>query len=379
MGDHRTHQHALNPTEATRNWPLAVRRARPEDREAVLAFASTTWNGWDYMPHAWPVWLAADDGAMLVATVGPTTDGRPAVDANGQTLPEGQPVAVSRVALVSANEGWVEGIRVDPRVRGMGVATDLQVAELHWLAANRTAVTRYATGQRNEGSHRLGARHGFELLTTFVSWEWKDPSRPEGDNEADEATGFEEATRQDLNRRRGSLLDRLAEDGQIVPVSEGDKWWRRIQGDTRFAASGRLYERRSWTQQVLTETEFHRHIAAGEVVAREDGGWGVAIVSREAEPAEDAEIHLSIIVGDNAGLAHLAQQIQQLAGEPIRFRLEAKHIDQELAARLVAAGFQSWPWELDILGRAGPESGPPIDPARLVLVENPSAVIRPPD
>jgi len=111
------------------------------------------------MPHAWPVWLTADDGAMLVATVGPTTDGRPALDANGEKLLEGQPVAVSRVALLSPTEGWVEGIRVDPRVRGMGVATDLQVAELHWLAANRTAVTRYATSQRNEGSHRLGARH----------------------------------------------------------------------------------------------------------------------------------------------------------------------------------------------------------------------------
>jgi GNAT superfamily N-acetyltransferase len=379
VGHHRTHQHALNPTEATRNWPLAVRRARPEDRQAVLAFATTTWNGWDYMPHAWPVWLTADDGAMLVATVGPTTDGQPAIDANGATLTEGQPVAVSRVALVSATEGWVEGIRVDPRVRGMGVATDLQVAELHWLAANRTAVTRYATSQRNEGSHRLGARHGFELLARFVSWEWKDPSRPETDDAAGEETGFADATRQDLNRRRGLLLDRLAEAGLIVPVSEGDAWWRRMQGDARLAASGRLYERRSWTEQELTEGAFRRHLAAGEVVAHQDDGWGLAIASRAAAPAEDAEIHLGLIVGDNAGLAHLAQHIQQLAGGPIRFRLEAGHIDQELAAGLLVAGFESWPWELHILGRPGPASGPPIDAGRLVLTEKPSAVIRPPD
>jgi len=331
------------------------------------------------MPHAWPVWLTADDGAMLVATITATTDGRPAVDANGEKLLEGQPVAVSRVALLSPTEGWVEGIRVDPRVRGMGVATDLQVAELHWLAANRTAVTRYATSQRNEGSHRLGARHGFELLTEFVSWEWKDPSKSEGDDRADEATGFEEATRQDLNRRRRELLERLAHAGLILPVSQADTWWERLQGDARFAASGRLYERRSWTEQELTETAFNRHLAAGEVVAQGDEGWGLAIVSHEADPAEDAEIHLAVVAGDNAGLARLAQNIQQLAGEPIRFRLETDHIDEDLAAGLRGAGFQSWPWELHILVRPGPASGPPIDPERLVLTEQPSRVIRPPD
>jgi GNAT superfamily N-acetyltransferase len=329
------------------------------------------------MPRAWPVWLAADDGVMLVATVGPAPDGGPAVDANGERLAEGQPIAVSRVAMVSATEGWVEGIRVDPRVRGMGVATDLQVAELHWLAAHRPAVTRYATGARNEGSHRLGARHGFDLLARFVSWTWKDPAKPDADDH-DDATGFDEATRQDGNRRRHALLERLATNGLIAGPANAGALWSRLVDDRGFVDGGGLYERRSWTMQALDESTFRRHVDAGEVVALRDSGWGVAIVSREAEPAEDAGIHVGVMAGDTVGLAKVAHRIQAAAGEPFRFRLEANSFRDDLAAALRGVGFQAWQWELHILGRVGPSSAPPVDPARLILGEKPRPVIRPP-
>ncbi len=111
----------------TRPWPIVVRRARPTDREQVLAFATNTWNGHDYIPNAWAVWLEAGDGAFLVATVG-----RPGgLDVEGVALEIGAPVAITRIAMVADGEAWLEGIRVHPRVRGMGVASDLQVAELH--------------------------------------------------------------------------------------------------------------------------------------------------------------------------------------------------------------------------------------------------------
>ena len=46
------------------------------------------------------------------------------------------------MAMPALGEAWLEGIRVDPRVRGMNVATDLQVAELHWAVANGAHVVR---------------------------------------------------------------------------------------------------------------------------------------------------------------------------------------------------------------------------------------------
>src|SRR5687767_12400318 len=142
-------------SERKRDWPLVVRRARPSDRAAVLGFATKTWNDWDYIPNAWPVWLDASDGVLLVAAG-----------------PDDRAVAISRVAMVSETEAWLEGIRVDPAVRGMDVATDLQVAELAWAAAQNATVLRYATSARNEASHRLGARHGIEMLVALRGYLW---------------------------------------------------------------------------------------------------------------------------------------------------------------------------------------------------------------
>ena len=78
-----------------------------------------------------------------------------------------------------------------------------------------------------------------------------------------------------------------------------------------------MYERRAWTMQELGAELFTAHVAAGEVVTNAGGGgWGVAIISREAEPAEDAGIHLAVVAGDAVGLADIAAQIQQAAGDP---------------------------------------------------------------
>ena len=74
------------------------------------------------------------------------------------------PSRVTRLAVLSDEEGWLEGIRVDPAVRGRGVATNLQIAELAWAQAHDLRVLRYMTGQGNEGSLKLGAHHGFAVI-----------------------------------------------------------------------------------------------------------------------------------------------------------------------------------------------------------------------
>jgi hypothetical protein len=133
---------------------LVVRVARADDYDAVLRFASNTWDGWDYMPHAFPRWLDTRDGVMLIGEVG-RSGGE---SADGEVLAAGEVIAVVRVAFPAPGEAWLEGIRVDPRVRGMDVATDLQVAELHWAAANDTTIIRYATSARGARSTSCAAR-----------------------------------------------------------------------------------------------------------------------------------------------------------------------------------------------------------------------------
>lgn len=282
-------------TSERRPWPIRVRRAQPADRDAVLSFASRTWDGWDYIPDVWPRWIEAPDGVLLVALPGRSLDGAAPRDARGAELPLERPIAVTRVALLDAGEAWLEGIRVDPRVRGLSVATDLQVAELRWAAAQGATVVRYLTGEQNEGSLRLGARHGFEVLG---SW------RTYGRDDADEPSGGVDV---------GELRARLRGAGLVLPPdtleAEMGHWWQRLAADPTFRLGSGLYEHRPWTLQPLNRARLVRHARAGEVLVSPalqdrqgpspapDAPWALAIVST-LEGAEAAGFTLATLAGD---------------------------------------------------------------------------------
>jgi GNAT superfamily N-acetyltransferase len=351
-------------SESRRSWPLVVRRARAEDGPAVLSFASRTWDGWDYVPHAWPVWLAADDGVLLVGCAGQPADGSAPVDRDGQPLIIGRPLAVARVALTAPTEAWLEGIRVDPSVRGLDVATDMQVAELHRAQALGASTVRYATGEHNEASHRLGARHGFELLTTFRTYWWSESEADDDDDDEDES-GFGEEARAAAAALRDRTLARLASDGLVAAVDD-EAWWARLADDATFVAGARLYEHRPWALQELTPDRFEQHRAAGEVLATEDGEgrWALAVLERGALPSEDVSLHLGLLVGDGSLCLRLASAVRAAAATSVRFRLPTDDppLLRGYEQAFGAAGFRAREWTLHILARALDADHPP--PAR---------------
>ncbi len=342
----------------------------------MLNFATHTWDHWDYIPNAWPVWLTADDGALLVAAPGKPADGSQPRDREGQPLAVDHAVAVARVARGGPGEVWLEGIRVDPRVRGMDVATDFQTAELHWATAFGATVVRYATGERNEGSHRLGARHGFTQLAVFANWWWTvDP-----ESDPDLPSSFRADVREEATRRRQGLLARMAADGWMAEPADTDELWQALSADPTFLAGARLYEPRAWAMQELTRAAFERHVQRGEVLLNgspgQDGSgrWALAIVLREQSPAEDSSLRLALLAGNSVRALQLAQRTRELAYEMIRFRVP-------LDAPLTADNETDWPswgfhraeFRLHILGRPLDPSHPPpaLDPARLELSDLP--------
>jgi Acetyltransferase (GNAT) family len=362
---------------AGRNWPLVVRPAQATDAEAVLDFATHTWDHWDYIPNAWPVWLTADDGTLLVAVPGKPSDSSQPCDREGQPLAIDRPVAVARVARTGADEAWLEGIRVDPRVRGMDVATDFQTAELHWATAFGATVVRYATGERNEGSHRLGARHGFAQLAAFASWWWT--LDPESDPEL--PSSFRAEVRAETTRRRQGLLARLAGDGWVAEPADTEGPWQALSTDPTFLAGARLYEPRPWAMQELTRAGFERHVQRGEVLLNGspemDGSRrsALAIMLREQLPAEDSSLRLALLAGDGMRALQLAQRTRELAYEMIRFLVP---VDAPMTAdnepEWQSLGFHRTEFRLHVLGRPldPAHPAPAIDPARLELSDLPS-------
>jgi hypothetical protein len=357
---------------------LIVRRATETDRETVLAFATRTWDDWDYIPHAWPVWLTATDGAFLVACVGEPGG----VDAEGSPLEIGQVVAITRVAMVSPSEAWLEGIRVDPRVRGKGVAGDLQIAELHWVAAQKARVLRYATGANNEASHRLGARDDINLIARFHSW-WWNPSGVEPDDH-DSPSAFDADVREAATATRVESLARLQAAGMIVSADHHDvaAMWRRLDADASFRAGLHLYEPRAWAMNELTEELLHQHVARGEVVidravqGDHGAGWALGIIVREQLPSEDADLRFALLAGDAHAAVQLADRVRRVIDRQIRLRVEAASPLDAATDEWRAVDFMTPEWEMHILARSmDPEMPiPPLDPTRLILAERPDRI-----
>jgi N-acetylglutamate synthase-like GNAT family acetyltransferase len=120
-----------------------VRRARPEDREAVLAFCAHTWAEGDYIESVWDKWLTDETGALLVAELA------------------GRPVAIAHITMIAEDEAWLEGMRVDPAVRRRGVGRVILSRALVAARELGATVARLLTGASNIAAQRLVA--GFNL------------------------------------------------------------------------------------------------------------------------------------------------------------------------------------------------------------------------
>jgi len=332
--------------------PIAVRRARPSDKAAVLAFATHTWDGWDYVPEVWDTWLTATDGVLLVACAAGAARGL-----DGTPIAAGQPVAMSRLALLAPGEAWVEGIRVDPAARGREVATNLQVAELAWAAAHEVRVVRYTTGQDNEASHRLGARHGFVRQADRRSY------GPRRDGGSDQASPPD-----------ASALHWL---GGAAPAAEVARWWRLVADDPTFAAGDRLYEPRGWAFQALDADRFAAHVRRGEVALARDGG-ALVITSK----GDDEGPEVALVAGDGRSALTLLDDLRRAAGRSPRPRLpdpDPPMLRAGIAERWAADGFTAHDHTLHIMALTMDAPVPQAEPPGVLsLADPPRPVARPP-
>ncbi len=132
---------------------ISIRRARPGDKEAVLRFSEHTWEWGDYIPLVWGKWLNEPKSRLLVATKQKT------------------PVAIIHAVMVSREEGWLEGLRVDPEFRKMGVAGRMTRQGLKELEELGARVVRFITSSANAPIHRIAEELGFTKIATLRHYE----------------------------------------------------------------------------------------------------------------------------------------------------------------------------------------------------------------
>jgi GNAT superfamily N-acetyltransferase len=120
----------------------------------VLRFCQNTFEWGDYIEHVWDYWLTDPSGKLFVTTV------------------EDMPIAVTHVAIVKRGEAWVEGARVAPEFRRMGVASLLNDASFEWALRRGAKVVRAVTDSTNLVAQKALVGLGFRFVSEWVMMEF---------------------------------------------------------------------------------------------------------------------------------------------------------------------------------------------------------------
>ncbi len=235
---------------------LEIRRARPEDREDVLAFCTHTWEEGDYIPHVWEEWLADERGPLLVGVW------------------EGRVTAIEKITRSSADEVWLEGLRVDPRYRHRGIARSLFHYALAWARSNGVRFVRLATSSGNGTVQRMVEAAGLRHVLSCPYY-------------------------------KGEVLIE-GEEPECLSQEAAGEIWERLHRWGGLERTHRLYAH-DWAWQPLHPERLQEHLSAGQVWGVRKEGLLTALAIVEEWGKNPA---IGFLDGENEGVVRLARSLR---------------------------------------------------------------------
>lgn len=121
-----------------------IRPARPSDKAPLMEFIKGIWGGHDYIPHVWDEWIRDRSARISVVEV------------------DGKAVGMCRVRFVEDGSAWLEGARIHPDYRGMGLASMLGRRSMKVARERGARVCRLTSGSTNRRAHRQVLKMGFK-------------------------------------------------------------------------------------------------------------------------------------------------------------------------------------------------------------------------
>jgi len=239
-----------------------IRPARPEDRDAVLAFTASTWEWGDYISYVWDEWLHDPSGLLLVATV------------------DGQSVGMAHLRMLNATDAWLEGIRVDPAHRHHGIATALDNALLVEAMRRGATNVRLITESTNIASIHM-IEHSFNRVGAFAPYKAPPVTTP-------------------LNRHNGLETPTLATADDINDIIDY------LNNSTIFPAVGGLYYS-SFTAYTITDALLEAKISAQQVyLLRRWNRLDGLTIAEPREGRQDKQLFIGYIDGTTESISLLA-------------------------------------------------------------------------
>ena len=188
---------------------LRVRPAVSTDKIPVLEFCKNTWSWGDYLPEVWDQWLKDRSGRLVVAIV------------------NGRPVGVAHAKSQNSRIVWLEGVRVHPSYRGLGIAGKLNDELCKFALQKGAKLVRLCTTSTNTSSQKHLSKVKFELLAKFQRFETVNPIRKPPGNVS-------------LRRKYSTAL------------------WKWIRASTEFDLFKEMYSDDGWTWYPLTPRTIRR-------------------------------------------------------------------------------------------------------------------------
>jgi ribosomal protein S18 acetylase RimI-like enzyme len=252
---------------------IEIRPARAEDHDAVFAFTARTWgDDGDYIPYVWDQWLADQQGTMLVA------------------IAEGRAVGLIHVAMLAADEAWIEGIRVDPALRRQGIGRALTMQALAAARERGAKVARLFTDEDNSASQQMVAGFGFVRVAAFVGFTAPAEARDEPEALPPEYT----------LRTPGT--------GDLARI------WAFLQASNLVPLNGGLLVQ-GWQARALSAGVLEQRLAAGEVHTLEawDAIQALAVVHANPRAERGPRLSVQYLDGVSEGIGRLALALRHLA------------------------------------------------------------------
>ncbi len=246
---------------------LEIRRARPEDRDAVLAFCAHTWSDGDYIGEVWEEWQADEIGPLLVGVL------------------DGRPVALEKISPTSADEVWLEGMRVDSAYRGRHIARTMFLYALEWARRYGARQVGLTTASNNLPIHHMVEAAGMHRVGGFAPLS---ATPLEGEVDAE----------------------------QLAPETRAEAWSALKQWGTW----GNLYCD-DWAWVVLTPERLEKHARSGELWGVRGPDGRLQAVAMAQKTGENSVL-LGFLDGEETGVSRLATEMRRLA-----YRLGVSEVD----------------------------------------------------
>ncbi|NOX23967.1 MAG: GNAT family N-acetyltransferase [Actinobacteria bacterium] len=128
-----------------------IRDGRADDHDRIEEFTTNTFKWGDYVHDKWHEWLTSPGVNVLVAA-----------DA------EDHPVGTSVCIMMSDTEAWLQGSRVHPDWRRIGVAGSLAERHKVWARDRGSYVLRLCIEKWNEPAHGQVTRDGYRPISDWI-------------------------------------------------------------------------------------------------------------------------------------------------------------------------------------------------------------------